>query len=836
MCDKLDVARELAAVLLVIATMWGCGAPEWQPADTQLTTRWASDVAVARPRPEYPRPMMRRGEWRNLNGLWDYAIVSRDSMPDEYPGTILVPFPIEAGLSGVGDTVGPSRRLWYGRQFEVPAEWSGKRILLHFEAVDWETRVWVNEGEVGGHRGGYDPFTFEITNFLVEQGPQQLTVAVWDPTDAGTQPRGKQVRDPGGIYYTSVTGIWQTVWLEAVPLSAIVDLEVVSDISSGAVHVTVEGDGVRGDDRVGIVVVDDGQVIASAGGTVGTPVDVPVPEPHLWSPSDPFLYDLQVTLYRDGEPLDEVESYFGMRTISVGKDSEGVTRLLLNGSFVFQSGPLDQGYWPEGLYMAPTEEAMVYDLEMIRAMGFNMLRKHVKVEPRTFYSWCDRLGILVWQDMPNANIPLESRGSDVSTDSGAAAQFEAELSRLIETHRNHPSIIMWVPFNEGWGQHDTERIVALVRASDPTRLVNQASGWTDRGFGDVVDRHSYPAPDPPRPEGGRAAVLGEFGGLGFNVADHMWTSEGWGYDLFPDQESLTREFEGFFSRIHEAVDEEGLSAAVYTQITDIETENNGLLTYDRRVAKIDPGAVALANRGYLPPRLGNASTIFIDRLSVALEAPGRAAVVRYTTDGTDPSEDAALYVAPFEVSETVEVRARSYWIDGNSSRVSKFELTKVDPLPAAEVTEGATGLTLEVYEHDGWSSLPDFDAFTPVRTEAVSGIGLDSVDEEESFGLRFRGYLDVPATGVYGFLLTSDDGSRLLIDGREVVDNDGIHGARERSGFAALEAGKHELVLSFFQGAGGSALALLLERPGSEAQEIPSEMLFHRRQGAGPAR
>ncbi|UCG88923.1 MAG: chitobiase/beta-hexosaminidase C-terminal domain-containing protein [Gemmatimonadota bacterium] len=830
MTDRGGGIRWLLLVLPIVATTIGCRDSEWRPADVPLVTRWAQDVDPSQPHPEYPRPIMRRHQWHSLNGLWDYALVSRDLSPDAYDGKILVPFPIEAALSGVGDTVGISRSLWYRREFEVPGEWSGKRILLHFEAVDWETLVWLNGQRVGDHRGGYDPFTFEITGLLAPRGPQELTVAVWDPTDAGTQARGKQVRDPGGIFYTSVTGIWQTVWLEPVPQAAITDMVVVSDIGAGDVTVTVVGDGLQSGDRVRVSVLADGQVIGTASGAIEIPIDVRVPEPRLWSPDDPFLYDLRIGLLRDGAVVDEVESYFGMRSISVGKDAAGIARLLLNSRFVFQSGPLDQGYWPDGLYAAPAVAAMVYDLEMIQAMGFNMLRKHVKVEPRTFYSWCDRLGILVWQDMPNANIPLESRGSDVATDTVATAQFEAELRRLVVSHRNHPSIVMWVPFNEGWGQYDTERVVELVRELDPTRLVNQASGWIDRGFGNVVDRHSYPAPNPPQPEGRRAAVLGEFGGLGFNVAGHMWTSEGWGYDLFPDRESLTREFEGFMTQIHEAVSERGLSAAVYTQTTDIETENNGLLTYDRAVAKIDTEAVALANRGYLPPRAVNRAPIFVDHVAVVLQAPNEEVTVRYTTDGTEPTETASRYGSPFQISETTTIRARSYWVDGNSSRAASFTLTKVDPLPAYSVSDLMPGLRLEFYEQNGgWSSLPDFDVLTPNLVQQVDAIGLDSVSRDEFFGLRFLGYIDVPQTGVYGFFVTSDDGSRLLIDGNEVVDNDGIHGEREKSGFIALEAGKHELSLSFFQGAGGVALGLRCEGPGFEEQKIPPEILFHRR-------
>jgi hypothetical protein len=771
---------------------------------------------------------MHRAEWLNLNGLWEYAITSLEWTPESYDGRILVPYAIESALSGDGDTVGDSNRLWYRREFVVPEAWSGKRILLHFEAVDWETRVWVNGSEVGVHRGGYDPFWFDITAALTTEGRQQLTLAVWDPTDRGTQARGKQVSEPGGIFYTSVTGIWQTVWLEPVPAAAISDLMTVPDVDAGSLTVIAQVTGNTGDERVEVDVLANDEVTATGSGHPGAAIVLPINDARLWSPEDPYLYDLRIRLLRDEILVDKVTGYFGMRKISVGKDADGTTRLLLNNQFVFQSGPLDQGYWPDGLYTAPTEEAMVYDLEVTKAMGFNMLRKHVKVEPRTFYGWCDRIGILVWQDMPNANIPLESGGSDVATDPEATAQFEAELRALIRTHRNHPSIVMWVPFNEGWGQYDAGRIVELVRAEDQTRLVNHASGWYERGFGDVVDRHSYPAPNPPESEPERAAVQGEFGGLGYNVTDHMWTSEGWGYDLFPDRESLAREFESLFGEIHRAIDERGLSAAVYTQTTDIETENNGLLTYDREVAKIDPQAVSLANRGYLPPQLANRASIFIDRMVVELSAPVTAWQIRYTTDGSEPGSESQLYGSPFEIEQTTTVKARAFWEDGIASRAATFALTQVDPLPASDVSDAEAGLMVELYDQaGGWNSLPDFDVLAPALVEPVAAFELGIGGRREHYGLRFRGYIRVPDSGVYGFHLTSDDGSRLLIDGQEIIDNDGVHGARERSGFVALEAGLHAMTLLFFQGRGGIALRLRFEGPRHEIQAVPPEALFH---------
>ena len=819
--------RSGGLIHVALACLAACAEDGWEPASAPLMTRWAAEVSPANARPEYPRPLMRRDDWLNLNGLWDYAVTTRDAEPEAYNGKILVPFPIESALSGVGDTVGPAHRLWYHRSFQLPRAWEAKRVLLHFEAVDWEAQVWVNSREAGLHRGGYDPFTLDITPLLTDGRQQELLVAVWDPTDTGSQPRGKQVREPGGIFYSSVTGVWGTVWLEPVPEAAISDFTTLPDIDREQVTITVAADGTRTGDRAEVLFHVDGSDVATASAEIGSAIVIPVPDPRLWSPDDPLLYDIEIRLVRDGAVIDQVRSYVGMREISVGQDEDGVTRLLLNNHFVFQSGTLDQGYWPDGLYTAPTEEAMVYDLEMLKAMGFNMLRKHVKVEPRTFYSWCDRLGILVWQDMPNADIPLSERGSDVTTDPEATDHFATELVWLIETHRNHPSIVMWVPFNEGWGQHDSERIVELTRATDATRLVNHASGWHERGLGDVMDRHSYPAPNPPQPEARRAAVQGEFGGLGFNVPGHTWT-EGWGYDLFTDREDLTERFEEFYQVIHTAARERGLSASVYTQTTDIESENNGLLTYDREVAKIEPQAVALAQRGCFAPRVVRRAPIFIDRSTVELHSPTAGARIHYTVDGSEPTQASPLYADPFAVESSTTVKTRAYWPDGTPSRVATYKFEKVVPRPAVAVADRLPGLVVEYYEQDGsWRELPDFDALEPAAQRTVERVQHSVGEREEYFGLRFRGYIEIPRTGVYGFYLTSDDGSRLSLDGDLVVDNDGIHGAREKTGYIALEAGMHPVELLFFQGAGGIALSLSIDGPGLKKQEIPPTMLVH---------
>ena len=836
-----------ARVTLVALLCGACSrGAEWRPAQAPLMTRWAAEVSPVNARPEYPRPMMVREEWLSLNGLWDYAITPRGQRPERYDGRILVPYPIESALSGVRDTVGPGRTLWYRRMFRVPQRWLGRSVLLHFEAADWETHVWVNGHHIGSHQGGYDPFTFDITSALGGRGGQEILVSVWDPTDSGTQARGKQVRKPGGIFYTSVTGIWQTVWLEPVGVAAISDYAVVTDIDSARVIVTTTADGARPGDRIEAIASAGTREIARASAAPGQPLVLRIPQPRLWSPDDPYLYDLALRLVRGGRAgavragpdaaaggtgnvLDSVTGYFGMRTIAVGPDERGVTRLLLNGRFVFQFGPLDQGYWPDGLYTAPTEAAMVSDLRALRAMGFNMLRKHVKVEPRTFYAWCDRLGLLVWQDMPSAGIPLVREDADRATDTAAARQFETELVRTIRTHWNHPSIVMWVPFNEGWGQYDTPRIARLVRDTDPTRLVNQSSGWYERGAGDVVDWHSYPAPNPPPPERSRAAVQGEYGGLGLVVPGHTWREGGWGYDLFRDRTALVERFEDFVELLRAAERERGLSAAVYTQTSDVETENNGLLTYDRAEAKLDTAAVQRALRGFFGPRLVATPPIFTDSARVEFFSRTPGARIHYTLDGTDPSPDSPRFERPVTLGATTTVKARSFWGDSVRSRAAEFRFEQVTPRPAVTVEGARPGLRVDYGVQDGsWRHLPRFDSLSALRTSTALRVRLEPAGpRRENYGLRFRGYFRAPETGVYRFLLTSDDGSRLLIGGDTVVVNDGIHGMVERSGWVALGQGMHAFDLAFFQGCCGVGLEAEVEGPALPRQELSGRTVFH---------
>ncbi len=570
---------------------------DWQPARGPLRTRWAKEVTPERVHPEYPRPQMVRKDWLNLNGVWQLEIAKDQHvvpLPGRFTQRILVPFPVESALSGV---MQHASRLWYRRTFAVPAGWSGKRLLLHFGAVDWQAEIWVNGKKIGRHRGGYDAFTFDITAALRGAGEQELTVGVTDPTDAGTQPRGKQVLKPQGIYYTPTTGIWQTVWLEPVPAASIAALKIVPDVDGGKVRVRVLGRGTDATQHVSVVVKDGAQTVASAEGFVAQAIELPLAKAKLWSPASPFLYDLQVQLRDGDQELDSVQSYFGMRKIAVGKDDKGIMRMLLNNEFLFQVGPLDQGFWPDGLYTAPTDEALKYDIRVTKKLGFNMARKHVKVEPQRWYYWCDRLGLLVWQDMPSGDRGVEPGKGEITRSAESAQQYEVELRQMIDGLHNHPSIVMWVVFNEGWGQFDTARITNWVKEHDPTRLVDCASGWNDMKVGDVHDIHVYPGPGAPAPEPKRAAVLGEFGGLGLGVDGHTWAKKTWGYRGTQSSADLTRKYERLLRGVWRLKDRPGLSAAVYTQITDVETEANGLMTYDRAVIKVDVERVAAVNRG-----------------------------------------------------------------------------------------------------------------------------------------------------------------------------------------------------------------------------------------------
>ncbi|MDS0138257.1 MULTISPECIES: sugar-binding domain-containing protein [unclassified Amycolatopsis] len=569
--------------------------PGWRRLDPPLPTPWSGDVAPDNALPEYPRPQLTRPRWLNLNGVWEYA--GWPSSPDEprpsgYAERILVPFPPESALSGIRrrDEV-----LWYRRLFEVPADWHGSRVLLHFGAVDQTAKVWVNNQLVATHEGGYTAFSADVTDVLRASGPQELTVRADDRTDIEPFPVGKQRNAPGGICYTPSSGIWQTVWLEPVPEVRIERLDLTPDLTGVTVFPQVTG----GAEVVVVISANDVEV-ARASGPAGTPVRVDVPSPRLWTPDDPHLYSLRVRLLDErGSISDEVGSYAGLRTIGLVPDPQGRPRIALNGRVTFLHGPLDQGYWPDGISTAPTDDALRFDLEKTKELGFNFVRKHVKVEPARWYFWADTLGLVVWQDMPSLTVSFDGPpGIAPDPVPRARERFEAELAEMVTQLRAVPSIVGWVPFNEGWGEFDTARVAELVKTLDPTRLVIANSGVNccfsrpDSGAGDVYDDHTYVGPGTPSVRDGRAIVDGEYGGLGLILDDHRWPGPPNAYEMTPTRERLTERYAEVSAALERVVAERGLSGAVYTQTTDVENEVNGLLTYDRRVVKVDPVVVA----------------------------------------------------------------------------------------------------------------------------------------------------------------------------------------------------------------------------------------------------
>lgn len=575
---------------------------QWQPAGDKIKTEWSETVNPKQVLPEYPRPQMVRGEWSNLNGEWEYAIRAKGGVePTAYDGNILVPFAVESSLSGVQKTVGTDNELWYKRTFDIPSSWKNKNIILNFGAVDWKADVFVNDILIGSHKGGYTPFSFDITPYLKGQKGQKLTVRVWDPSDAGFQPRGKQVAKPEGIWYTPVTGIWQTVWLEPVASNHITAIKAIPDVDNSVVGVTVSTSESSVTDIVEVQISDkNNKVVATAQGVQGQEMRLMVKDAELWSPENPYLYDMKVTLL--GKQKDEVKSYTAFRKISVQKDAAGIYRMCLNNKPLFQYGPLDQGWWPDGLYTAPTDEALLYDIKKTKDWGFNMIRKHVKVEPARWYYHCDREGILVWQDMPSGDMgnqwgPREyNAGTDKNRTQESISNFYTEWKEIMNLCMSNPSVVVWVPFNEAWGQFDTEKVVAWTEAYDPSRLVNPASGGNHRACGDILDLHNYPGPEMYLADPMRVNVLGEYGGIGLALDGHLWwNNRNWGYIQFKSSDEVTAEYVKYAKELKTLV-KKGFSAAVYTQTTDVEGEVNGLMTYDRKVIKINEDAVRKINK------------------------------------------------------------------------------------------------------------------------------------------------------------------------------------------------------------------------------------------------
>lgn len=595
--------RTILTFLLAAGSILNAPAQAWRPAGDKLKTAWADEVDPACPLPEYPRPTLVRPEWRNLNGLWDYAILPADApQPERFDGKILVPYPVESSLSGVQRRLTENEVLWYERRFTVPAGWRQGALLLHFGAVDWEADIYLNGIRVGGHKGGYTAFSIDIAPYLT-RGEQTLAVRVTDPTDRGTQPRGKQVTESRTIWYTPVTGIWQTVWLEPVPESRIAALRTTPDIDTKSLTVEAVTVGVRPGDIVGVTLRDNGRTIATARAAAGEPLRLTLSDMKLWTPDTPVLYDLEATLLRGGKPVDRVGSYAAMRKNSTVRGKEGFLRLQLNDRECFQFGPLDQGWWPDGLYTAPTDEALVYDIVKTKELGFNMIRKHVKVEPERWYWHCDRLGILVWQDMPNGGPSPEWQnnryfnGAEAERTARSEEQFRREWKEIIDQLYNHPSVVMWVPFNEAWGQFKTAEIARWTKDYDPTRIVNAASGgnfYPDAG--EVLDIHSYPHPRFYLFDIGRVNVIGEYGGIGLPLEGHLWQPDrNWGYVRFKNAGEVTDEYIRYAEMLERLIPT-GCSGAVYTQTTDVEIEVNGLMTYDRKRMKVDERRLREVNR------------------------------------------------------------------------------------------------------------------------------------------------------------------------------------------------------------------------------------------------
>jgi len=569
--------------LLFLLLPFMAAAQAWQPKQAKLMSVFAKDVDPNNVLPEYPRPQLERSQWMNLNGVWEYqsGTSANETQPQgKLSGSILVPFPVESALSGVMEH---HDRLWYRRAFTVPADWKKLRVLLHFGAVDYEAEVFVNGKSVGIHQGGYNPFSFDITPYL-EAGEQELTVRVFDPTDNAGIPRGKQSLNPVSIMYTAVTGIWQTVWLEPVPEVHIETLKIVPDIDRSVLRLTVNTGAAN--TKISVAVKDGDKTVQEFFGNSNSELIVPVPNAKLWSPASPFLYNLEVKLA--GKNADRVNSYFGMRKIAV-QEEEGFKKLFLNNKFLFEMGPLDQGFWPDGGYTAPTDAALRYDLEITKALGFNLIRKHIKVEPYRWYYWADKLGLMVWQDMPSINSynyaevlpPIEKEA------------FKTQLQEMVKDHWNSPCIVMWVVFNEMQGQHDTHELVSMVKALDPSRLVNQGSGCFHFGVGDMIDNHSYPHPSCPVSQS-QAIACGEFGGMGLKIEGHCFDG-GFGTVMAKNEDELIGMYRQNSRELAMMKTSMGMSAAVYVQTTDVEGEVNGFLTYDRAVIKADTTRIRQCN-------------------------------------------------------------------------------------------------------------------------------------------------------------------------------------------------------------------------------------------------
>jgi ribosomal protein S17E len=591
-------------------------AQNWAPVPGQIMTNWANDVTPENVWKEYPRPQMVRTDWLNLNGLWDFEITERDTnkIAINYARKILVPFCVESALSGIKETITGKQQMIYRRFFSIPSHWNQKHLILHFEAVDYEAKVWVDGKYVGIHKGGYDHFQFDIAGFLNKDEKHEIKLVVWDPTNEGSQPIGKQALPAirNRTKYTATSGIWQTVWLEPTNEVAIESIKIIPNIDNGTISLQTKVVGATQGARIKIQAFDQGKEIASSIAAIGEPVSLQLNQPKLWSPTNPFLYDFKLSLINDGKVVDEVSSYFGMRKISMGRDQEGYMRILLNNEIIYQLGPLDQGYWPDGILTPASDQALRYDIAYLKKIGANMDRMHMKVQPERWYYHCDQLGILVWQDMVSPTKFIDTKSNLNPSD------FELEHNITVDQLYNHPSIIQWVLFNESWGQYDTERLTAALKAKDPTRLVINASGWHDKKVGDIRDFHDYtihPAVALVNKNDDRAMVLGEAGGIDLLIPGHLWTPDlkggtkiktDWSIDfkkgIVKSSDELIEKYKILLDDLFQ-LKKYGLNAVVYTQISDVEDEISGWMTYDRKVSKLPETTFAALHEQFFKPTM-----------------------------------------------------------------------------------------------------------------------------------------------------------------------------------------------------------------------------------------
>lgn len=586
---------------LLSAAFWvfAASAMAWSVKGDKIRTDWGEKVTPQCVWQNYPRPQLKRTNWTNLNGLWQYAVTDMAAQKNmvKFQDQILVPFAIESSLSGVAQTFTPNDKLWYRREFSLDADAKGKNTILHFGAVDYECTVWVNNRLVGSHKGGNNPFSFDITRQLKSIGTQLLELSVVDPTDKESITRGKQQLNPTKIWYTPVSGIWQTVWIESVHSTHIRNILPETDIAKSIVNLNFDFANLKGDEYLKIKVLDNGKVIVSTTAKAAKSIEIAIPDPVLWSPLSPKLYNLEVVLTKTNTVLDSVNSYFAMREVSMRKDKTGYNRIFLNSKPIFQYGTLDQGWWPDGLLTPPSAEAMLWDMVQLKEMGFNTIRKHIKVEPALYYYYADSLGLMLWQDMPSGFSTERRREEQIqpiaekdwNAPKEIAAQWTFEINEMIDALRFFPSITTWVVFNEGWGQHDTENRANMVKQKDSSRIINGVSGWTERNVGQMYDVHNYPLTTMIKPEynGNRISVLGEFGGLGITLEGHIWNPQmqNWGYKNMDGSIDFVSNYTRLVYDL-ETLIAQGLAAAIYTQTTDVEGEVNGLITYDRKIIKI----------------------------------------------------------------------------------------------------------------------------------------------------------------------------------------------------------------------------------------------------------